>query len=173
MSMEQQPRAQAASRTRTFALVLGGALLAGGLLWAGVAWAERAYELRPLSWFPGGLMGGLFFEQLDNDGDGRIARAEMEAFRAERVRNADRNGDGRLDQLEFETFWLELTHPMRIRAFQFLDADGDGVVTTAEIQRLSDRLFTRLDRDGDGYLTPMAGKERERRGERRAGCARG
>jgi Ca2+-binding EF-hand superfamily protein len=90
----------------------------------------------------------------------------MESFRAERLKSADRNGDGRLDQAEFETFWLEVTRPMRVRAFQFLDADGDGIVTAAEIQRPSDRMFARMDRDGDGFLTPVTPAERERMRER-------
>ena len=47
-----------------------------------------------------------------------------------------------------------------------LDADGDGVVGAAELQRPSDRMFMRMDRDGDGYLTPMSAAERERMRER-------
>jgi hypothetical protein len=115
----------------------------------------------------------MMFDQLDADGDGRVSRAEMEAYRAERLRSADKNGDGRLDPQEFETFWLEVTRPMRIRAFQFLDADGDGVVGAAELQRASDRMFMRMDRDGDGYLTPMTAAERERLRERMREHGRG
>ena len=32
------------------------------------------------------------------------------------------------------------------------DADGDGLLTRAEVEAARDRLFTRLDRDGDGAL---------------------
>ena len=154
-------------RARAFLMLGAGVLALGAVGWAGLSWADpwHGRGMGPMGWGPAGI-GWMMFDQLDADGDGRVSRAEMETYRAERLRSADRNGDGRLDPQEFETFWLEVTRPMRIRAFQFLDADGDGVVGAAELQRPSDRMFMRMDRDGDGYLTPMSAAERERMRER-------
>ncbi|BCX16685.1 MAG: hypothetical protein KatS3mg117_0367 [Geminicoccaceae bacterium] len=167
--MTQDDRAaQSATRRGRKLLLLGAAVVAlGAVGWADFGFAD-GWHGRGMGPFGGGpgMMGTMMFDQLDADGDGRVARAEMESFRAERLRSADRNGDGRLDQAEFETFWLEVTRPMRVRAFQFLDADGDGIVTAAEIQRPSDRMFARMDRDGDGFLTPVTPAERERMRER-------
>jgi len=162
--IEAEPRRR---RVRTLLILGAGVLALGAVGWAGLSWADAWHGrgMGPTSWGPAGI-GWMMFDQLDADGDGRVSRAEMETYRAERLRSADRNGDGRLDPQEFETFWLEVTRPMRIRAFQFLDADGDGVVGAAEVQRPSDRMFMRMDRDGDGYLVPMSAAERERMRER-------
>lgn len=149
----------------------GAALVA--IAWGGAALADRWSGWAPAGGPMGGMLGRMMFDQLDADGDGRVSRAEMEAYRAARLQNADKNGDGRLDQQEFEAFWLEVTRPARIRAFQFFDADADGVVTAAELQRPSDRMFARMDRDGDGFLVPMNPAERERMRDRREDRGRG
>lgn len=118
-----------------------------------------------------GMMGGpgvLLFEQVDADKDGKVTRAELEAFRADRLKRFDRDGNGQLSMTEFEGLWAELTRPMTVRAYQFLDADGNGQVTTDELARPSDRMFARMDRDGDGAVVQGEGRDqRGRDGDRR------
>lgn len=50
--------------------------------------------------------------------------------------------------------------------FARMDADGDGVVTRAEMRTARRAVFDRIDRDGDGALSPaeiVAARERARR----------
>ena len=150
-------------RGRTLGLLAAGTAIVAGLAWAGSGLADGwpGGGFGPMGRGPG-MMGTMMLDQLDADGDGKVSRAEVDAFRKARLESADRNRDGRLDQAEFEALWLEVTRPMRIRAFQFLDADGDGIVTAAELERPMNRMFARMDRDGDGFLTPMTGADRER-----------
>jgi Ca2+-binding EF-hand superfamily protein len=138
------------------------------------------------------------FLQLDANRDGRIARREW-VYSGEAFLRADRNRDGALTREEFldttidddredEFDYLDLNGNNRIeldewhasrQTFQFLDRNGDGVLTRVEAagQNLetgdrfatldlnNDRTislsewqwsqpsFTRLDRNGDGRLT--------------------
>lgn len=152
---------------RTLVLLAAGTAIVAGLTWAGSGLADGwpGGGFGPLGRGPG-MMGTMLLDQFDADGDGKVSRAEVDAFRKARLESADRNRDGRLDQVEFETLWLEVTRPMRIRAFQMLDADGDGIVTAVELERPVNRMFARMDRDGDGFLAPMTGADRERMRER-------
>src|SRR4051794_11671316 len=93
------------------------------------------------------------FEQADADHDGKLTRTELDAFAADALKRFDKDGDGRLSLEEFQGLWLELTRPLEVRAFQFLDRNGEGKVTAQELQRPLDRLFDHLDRKGAGYVT--------------------
>ena len=48
---------------------------------------------------------------------------------------------------------MELTEPLRIRCFQFLDADANGQITKAELDRRRAGIVERFDRNGDGALS--------------------
>ena len=80
-------------------------------------------------------------EAADSDGDGRLGRAEIEAWmraraarriaaRAERmIARLDADGDGMLDPAEMRA-------GVNARLFARLDSDGDGVISRAEFARL-------------------------------------
>ncbi|WP_417669415.1 EF-hand domain-containing protein [Roseibium sp.] len=90
--------------------------------------------------------------QFDLNEDGVITQAEIDEAVAARFAEADSNSDGHVDLTEFKFGFAERTKDMQVRAFQRLDADGDGTVTIDEFNTMSDRMFSRLDRDGNGEL---------------------
>ena len=100
------------------------------------------------------------FEQVDADGDGRVTRAEIDAWRTAQVARADTGGDGALSLEEFDALYRQFTRTRMVRAFQRIDRDGDGLIDASEIERRLERMIERMDRDGDGVLTPG----RDRRG---------
>jgi len=122
------------------------------------------------------------FEEADQNGDGKVTRAELEAASAARFKAADANGDGLLSADEL-TAMKSKHHGDRIKQldkngdgaitkdeapprmqskFDEFDADGDGKISLAEMSQVrksrpgKDRgnLIERLDDDGDGFLSP-------------------
>jgi Ca2+-binding EF-hand superfamily protein len=107
------------------------------------------------------------FDAIDADKSGSLSKAELTAWferrqeqvRLEmqaRVKAADTNGDGQLTREE-----AKLGLPHLYEHFEFVDANGDGAVTLAELEQLRDRDQMRLrvqdrvkaaDKDGDGKL---------------------
>ncbi|MGD9764753.1 MAG: EF-hand domain-containing protein [Candidatus Binatia bacterium] len=60
-------------------------------------------------------------------------RADKEAARAAALAQADTNGDGALDANEFAVFHQTMAAQREQRLFAKLDADGNGQVTTEEL----------------------------------------
>ncbi len=142
-------------KTRTKLLFGGVGVLALGAV--GFAAVADAHGMR--GGWGGHRMGGMagmgmtqLFERADANGDGSVTRDEAAAFVGGRLSANDGNGDGNLTLDEFQPLYLELTRPMMVRGFQFLDADGDGNVTEAEMNRPVERLFDRADRNDDGAI---------------------
>lgn len=111
----------------------------------------------------GGMLGGIVvkraFELADTDQDRKLTQVEIDAARAERFAAYDADKDGRLTLTEFEALFNEVTQPATVRAFQFLDPDGDAEITLAEYEKPGARIVEMLDRNKDGTLS------REDRGE--------
>ena len=119
------------------------------------------------------------FERFDTDKDGVITEAEIEEVRSQEFAAADTDGNGEVSLEEFKAQFMERSGDRMVRAFQFLDSDGDGTVTQEEIDIVANRMFNRLDRDGNGTVERVRGKrdqgaendgdrqQRAERGERR------
>jgi EF hand len=145
-----------AMRTRTkvaLGALAAGVLLTGALVGRGEAhgWGGGGRG----GWGGGGMMMGhalQLFEQADGDKDGRLTGAEVDGFAAANLQRFDADGNGRLGLEEFQGLWVELTRPLRVRAFQFVDGDGDGGLTQAEVREPLGRLLDRLDRNDDGSV---------------------
>ena len=147
------------------ATVVGGALLAGAGYAAhrhggGHGLGMHGFGKRHLALFAMDI-----FDSIDADGDGRLSQAEIDQVRNDRHAAHDANGDGSLVLEEFAGLWQETTHPLAVRVFQMLDADGDAVVTRVEYDRPLAGIVERLDRDGDGALS-MRDRWRRHHGER-------
>ena len=136
-------------QTRTKLLAAATAVLVvGGLALAAPSLAQRGAM---------GMMGGLGAEQLlrevDTDRDGRMTQAEIDAAVNARFARFDADGNGRLSLDEFNALWADVTRPAAVRAFQFMDPNGDASVTKAEVEERTSRLVQRFDRNGDGALS--------------------
>lgn len=105
----------------------------------------------------GGPMGGMMrfmvmqrvIELADKDGDGRLSAEEVEAFRTEIFARHDANADGRLALEEYDALFREITRPIMVRSFQFLDPDGNGQITEEEFLRPTDRLVRMFESGSD------------------------
>ncbi|NIA70024.1 hypothetical protein HBA54_15575 [Pelagibius litoralis] len=103
----------------------------------------------------GGGHGGRMASMLryfDSDGDGAVSQAEIDQVRDERFAAFDGDGSETLSLAEFEGLWLDFMRERMVDGFQRLDADGDGQVTMAEVNRPLGMMVQRMDRNEDGVI---------------------
>ena len=118
-------------------------------------------------------MFGQIMQKADADGDRAVTQAEIDTFRASLVEGADTSGEGDISLDEFEAIYLELTRERMVDAFQRLDADGDGVVTQAEMDNRFGNVVERMDRNGDGKLDRDDRRDRSGKNHRHDGKRKG
>ncbi|KAF0676820.1 hypothetical protein [Profundibacterium mesophilum] len=113
----------------------------------------------------GAMLGGFgpaggqaLFAAVDGDDDGRVTQAEIDAYLQDRLAAADADGNGAVGIEEFAPVFFEQTRPRMVDAFQRLDADGSGDVTSAELNARFGGIVERMDRDDDGALTMQDGR---------------
>ncbi|CAH1245711.1 Hypp7588 [Branchiostoma lanceolatum] len=89
---------------------------------------------------------------LDTDGDGKLSKREVEnSMTLERIMAAnDQDGDGQFTELDILSFFDRAY-------FLRMDADGDGLVTFAEMRAVIDvgTFFDYCDADGSGFLESL------------------
>lgn len=104
-------------------------------------------------------------ETYDANADGAVSQAEVDQFRADRLKKFDADGDGKLSLAEYEKLWLDAMRERMVDAFQRHDDDGDGQVTTEEFGERTKRMVMMRDRNDDGVLN-MDDTKRRRHGLR-------
>lgn len=99
----------------------------------------------------GGRMASML-RYFDSDGDGAVSQAEIDQVRDERFTAFDGDQSQSLSLAEFEGLWLDFMRESMVDGFQRLDADGDGQVTLAEVNRPLGQMVQHMDRNEDGVI---------------------
>lgn len=120
--------------------------------------------------------GSAFIHDYDTDHDGKVARAEFDAVRADRFKTTDANHDGWLSEdeyvgeysgrLEQQLAVSELTEEKKVEErqrqirqahvrFGVLDKDKNAKIVQAEYDASGARAFAEQDDDRDGTVTPV------------------
>lgn len=111
----------------------------------------------------GGHAPDLFIPAWDENGDGKVPRAEYDVVRAERFRLADEDGSGALNADEYiDEYAIRLDRQMADERkasidqthtrFRALDRDKGSSVSRAEYDASGEHVFARLDHDKDGRI---------------------
>ena len=91
--------------------------------------------------------------------DGKVTKAEVDAFHAAQVKAADANGDGKLSADELATMQISaMTARITARAakmVELMDTDKDGALSAAElaVPPGPEMMFDKIDANSDGAIT--------------------
>lgn len=139
------------TRTGKVVLATSAVAIVGAVALAGPSLAQRGFGAH------GMMMAGPALEMLkgvDTNADGALSQDEINAAVNTRYTTFDANKDGQLSLDEFQALWADLTRPVAVRAFQFLDPNGDAAVARTEVDERFGSLVSRFDRNDDGMLSP-------------------
>jgi hypothetical protein len=150
--------------------------LAAVLSFGGAHSAETADVSKAMP--TGGHTGNAFIGTWDDDGDGKVTRAEYELVRKARFATTDRDSNGALTVEEYlNEYAVRLDRDIADERnaslkqtdtrFKALDKDEDKFISRAEYDSSGDRAFVHLDRNKDSLITnddaDPAAKETPRR----------
>ena len=141
-------------RSVQIALAAGGLAVFGGIFLAGASLADAGFGPPGPHMAMMGGMGAELLQNVDKNGDGALSQDEINAAVDGRFAEFDANKDGKLSLEEFQALWADLTRPIAVRAFQFLDPNGDAALDRAEVDKRFGSIVARLDRNNDGKLSP-------------------
>jgi len=138
------------------ALAAGALAVGGGLFLATASFAERGFGHGRMGMMGGGhfgMLGHQMLQTVDTNKDDALSQEEINAAVNARFAEFDADKNGSLSLQEFEALWAEITKPIAVRAFQFLDPDGDAAVAKAELDQRFGAIVSHLDRNDDGVLS--------------------
>jgi hypothetical protein len=98
---------------------------------------------------------------IDSNGDGIISDDEAATRHEEMFATFDFNDDGQVTLDEYMSMqmgagmgvWYEQRQAEKIKRFETLDSDSDGILSQAEFMESGQQSFADSDRDGDGQVT--------------------
>lgn len=93
------------------------------------------------------------FEKVDANRDGKIAIVEFTPLAHRRLAKLDANGDKAVSQAEIETRLQEALKRRIDRMMTLMDADRNGSISEAELDKLVADMFNTADSDKDGGLS--------------------
>jgi hypothetical protein len=130
------------TRSKILIASVGGAILLG---LTGGALASKMHEGR------GGYMSAIL-AMVDGDNDGKITRAEADAFRDVQFAKFDADGNGSLSDDEYIALMEDFRRQMMLARFKRSDANGDGMISKDEMTDRIGRMFVHMDRNDDGVI---------------------
>jgi len=89
---------------------------------------------------------------IDTNGDGKVTRAEADAFRDGQFAKFDADGNGSLNQDEYIAMAEDFRHQMMLVRFKRHDANGDGAISKDEMSGHMGMMFEHMDRNDDGVI---------------------
>jgi hypothetical protein len=139
------------------ALAASALAIGGGLFLATTSFADRGFghgRMGMMGGGPFGMLGHDMLQSVDANGDGSLSQEEINNAVNARFTEFDADKNGSLSLAEFEALWAEITKPVAVRAFQFLDPDGDAAIAKTELDKRFGTIVSHLDRNNDGVLSP-------------------
>ena len=99
------------------------------------------------------------FKTVDANSDGKLTKAEIEGQR-EHIRKANRAyrqavRSGEIERGAYDAKFVRVNRlpAATVKRFDRIDANKDGSLSKAELERAADFIFKRRDKDGDGFVT--------------------
>ena len=135
------------------ALATGAVVVVGGVVLAGTSFADGGFGFGPgMRGMGHGPMGfgavrTELMKEVDTNKDGKLSQDEIDAAVNARFTEFDADKNGSLSLDEFQALWAEITKPATVRAFQFLDPNGDAAVSKDELDSALGSIVSRFDRN--------------------------
>ena len=169
-------RASAPLMVRHASSICGVAMMISATL----GWAQGEQQANGAESLPtGGHAGNAFIGAWDDDGDGKVSRAEYDTMRNSRFAATDADRDGSLTADEYvNEYAVRLDRDIADERnaslkqtdtrFKALDKDEDKFISRAEYDASGEHAFVHLDRNKDGRITQQDAEPKTKETPRRS-----